>query len=67
MDDIEFMEISITDDDLFHNVDGVWFGNCFFIVDDFGKVSSLAQLRDQVCVVFGIGNIEEFYYIWWVS
>ena len=47
MDDAKLIDSSISIDDLFENIDCLFFGDCFPHLDHFGKVAPIAELGDD--------------------
>ncbi len=57
MDDSPTENVVVSVDDLAHQLKGLIFRKCFFIRDEFGQIALVAQLCDDVGIVFGGVNI----------
>ena len=59
MDDTVLVDSAISIDDLFEDVEGFEFRDDFFVFEEFRKVTALAKLSNDTCVVFGIEDFVE--------
>jgi len=63
VDDAAGVDVIVACEDLVHEYDGFSFRDTFPIGDEFGEISSLAQLSDYVGIVFGAVDVIDFYYV----
>lgn len=61
MDDAARVDVVVACEDLVHEGDGFSFRDTFASRDEFGQISSLAELSDYVGVVFGVVDVIDFY------
>lgn len=70
-EDVSRLEVSVDDslvvyvvvavDDLVHERDGLVLGEAAAAGDEFGKIAAIAEFGDDVCIVFGVIDVINFY------